>query len=80
MQEYIVMEIQVNNGDIATLTDVYEDIGIAQQKYHTILAAAAVSDLPVHGAVILDPIDPMNTYSGLVVEQHIYRRESNSGQ
>ena len=56
MQDYIVIEIQTNDaGKVATISTAYADYWTAQQKYHTILAAAAVSTLPVHTAVILTP-------------------------
>jgi len=56
MQEYIVIEIQVaQDGAVATIAAAYEDYGAAFNKYHTILAAAAVSALPVHSAIVLDP-------------------------
>lgn len=49
---YIVMEIQ-KTGTVATLVTAYEDRNQAEQKYHTVLAAAAVSAVPKHGAVML---------------------------
>ena len=75
MQEYIVIEMQTNDkGETGVIPLAYEDLNLARQKYHTILAAAAVSALPVHGAVILDPINPEGLTMGLVVEQCIFRR------
>lgn len=51
---YIVIEIQKNqNGTVGTLVNSYEDRNTAEQKYHQILAAAAVSSLPVHTAAML---------------------------
>lgn len=51
---YIVIEIQKNqNGSIGTLVNSYEDRNTAEQKYHQVLAAAAVSSLPIHTAVML---------------------------
>ena len=55
MEKYIVIEIQVNaDGGVGTLVNAYDSYNTAQQQYHTILAAAAVSELPVHSAVVLD--------------------------
>ena len=52
---YIVIELQTNEaGQMAYLANVYSDRPHANQKYHTILAAAAVSGLPMHTAIILD--------------------------
>lgn len=51
---FIVIEIQKNqNGQVATLVNSYEDRNTAEQKYHMILSAAAVSSVPVHTAVML---------------------------
>lgn len=52
---YIVVEIQTNpNGTVGNIVNAYATKDLAFQKFHTILAAAAVSSLPVHAAVILD--------------------------
>lgn len=51
---YVVLEIQTNTtGQVGTLVNAYESQNVAYQKYHTVLAAAAVSALPVHTAVLL---------------------------
>ena len=76
MQEYIVIEMQTNDkGETGVIPVAYEDLNLARQKYHTILAAAAMSELPVHGAVILDPINPEGLTMGLIVEQYFFRRD-----
>ena len=49
---YIVIEIQTGE-QVATLVNAYADRNVAENKYHTILAAAAVSEVPKHGAVML---------------------------
>lgn len=52
--KYIVIELQTNSdgsvGNIATAHDTQLD---AESKFHSILAAAALSQLPVHAAVML---------------------------
>ena len=66
---YLVYEIQtLANGQIATLSYQYSDLNEAYAKFHTILATAAVSALPVHAAVIL------NNY-GTVVDSKYWRHE-----
>ena len=51
---YIVLEIQTNaNGAVGTLVNNYESRDQAESSYHTILAAAALSSLPCHAAVLL---------------------------
>lgn len=53
---YLVVELQTNEqGVTAFLTDTKATRSAADQKYHTILAAAAVSGLPIHSACIIDP-------------------------
>ena len=49
---YIVMEIQKGN-TASTIVDTYETLNEAENKYHTILAYAAISNVPSHSAVLL---------------------------
>lgn len=52
---YIVIELQANNkGQVANIVTAYNTLAEAQNKYYTILAAAAISSVPTHSAVILD--------------------------
>ena len=51
--KYIVMEIQNNSGVVSTIVNVYDNYLAAQNAYHNILAAAAISTVESHGAVIL---------------------------
>ena len=66
---YLVFEIQTNGDVITTLTYQYNDINIAEQKYYYILAAAAVSNLDVHAAVIMD-------CTGTVLKNSVYDRRN----
>lgn len=51
---YIVIELQTaNDGSVGNFVWAYESREQAEAKYHTVLAAAAVSSLPVHSCVIL---------------------------
>lgn len=50
---FIVIEIQVNGDQVATIVNKYAVRAAADQQYHTILAAAAVSQVQIHSAVIL---------------------------
>ena len=51
--KYLVTEIQVfANGGVSNPTYAYESKNAALAKYHNILAAAAVSELPVHSALM----------------------------
>lgn len=52
---YIIIEIQKNqDNQIATLVNSYTDKNLAQQKYHQVLAAASVSSILIHSAVMLN--------------------------
>lgn len=51
---FIVMEIQTNGEEVGTIINKYSDINQAKSKYHTILAAAAVSSVERHAACVLD--------------------------
>ncbi len=67
---YIVIEIQTNDsGAIGTLVNSYADRNQAEQKYHAVLSAAAVSALPKHSAVMLDN-------DGVYVKGECYRHGS----
>lgn len=66
--KYIVLEIQTNaNGEVATLLTAYNERSAAENKYYTILAAAALSELPVHSAMIL-------TNLGTIVKSETFNR------
>ena len=50
---FIVMEIQ-KGASVSTIVNTYETRNEAEQKYHTVLAYAAVSSVPQHSAVMLN--------------------------
>ena len=62
---YLVIEIQKTGTTIAQLVDTYADRNTAEQKYHTVLAAAAVSSVDVHSAVLM-------FYDGTVFKKESY--------
>lgn len=64
---YIVIELQTNaDGTVGNLVYQYASRDEAESKFHYILAAAAVSTLPVHAAVML-------TNAGTMVKSEYYR-------
>lgn len=69
---YIVIEIQATEeteqapATAATIVNTYSDRSVAEQAYHTILASAAVSAVPVHSAVML-------TWDGTRIKGETYR-------
>ena len=53
--KYIVIEFQTfANGAMSTPSWSYDDFAEAKAKYYTVLAAAVVSDLPVHSCAIMN--------------------------
>lgn len=64
---YIILETQTNaNGTVGTLINTYTDRNAAESKYHTVLAAAAISELPLHCAFML-------TDEGYLIKSEVYR-------
>ena len=54
MDSYIVIEIQTNaDGTVGNLVWPFADRNEAEGKYHSVLAAAAVSALPRHSAALI---------------------------
>lgn len=50
---FAVIEIQKNGETATPITTLFEDKDQAFNKYHTILAAAAVSDVEEHSAILI---------------------------
>lgn len=51
---FIVIEIQTQTDKIDTIVTTHADRLQAESKYHEILKFAAVSEVPKHGAVLLN--------------------------
>ena len=52
---FIVLELQTDSqGNLGIIANKYNTIPEAESKYYNILSYAALSDVPVHAAVILD--------------------------
>ena len=71
---FIVMEIQSDNTTAAHLVDKYDNRNAAESKFHTILAAAAISQIPTHTAVMLTDTGKAlksETYTHEVVESEV---------
>lgn len=65
--QYIVIELQTNaDGTVGNLVHSYTNQLEAESKYHQVLAAAAVSALPIHAAVLI-------TSDGTYLESKEYR-------
>lgn len=50
---YYVIEMQSYAGQGAALVDTFQDEQHAREKYHLIMSAASVSNVPKHAAIIL---------------------------
>ena len=51
---FIVIELQKNrDGHVANIVTEHATQAEAESKYHSVLAAAAVSELPIHSAVLV---------------------------
>ena len=69
--KFIVTEIQTfANGTVSTINTVKDDRNEADSTYYAILAAAAISSLPCHGAILY-------TNEGGYIMAHSYQRAVN---
>lgn len=51
---FIVIELQKNaEGVVSNIVTSFDTLAEAESKYYTILAAAAISKIPVHSAIIV---------------------------
>lgn len=52
--KYIVIEMQTNDaGTVGTLVWSFDTRNQAESKFHSVLSAAAISELPLHAASLL---------------------------
>lgn len=66
---YLVIELQTNGDTMANLAWAYSSKEQAEQKYHTVLAAAAVSTVETHTALIMNA-------EGTVIKRETYKHMS----
>lgn len=52
---FLVLEIQTTETNMSVIPLKYDTLAEAKQQYHTVLAAAAVSSVPIHTAMIINP-------------------------
>ena len=69
--KFTVIELQ--NGIVGANVWTYDTINAAEAKYHSVLAAAAVSSVEVHSAVLLND-------SGFCVKHESYTHPVESGE
>lgn len=64
---FTIIELQtLANGQTNSLTQTAGTLNQAEAKYHTILAAAAISQVPVHACALL-------THQGRLIANEYYR-------
>ena len=52
--KYIVIEMQKNEeGNVSNIVTEHENLAAAESKYFSVMSAAAVSNIPVHSAIIV---------------------------
>lgn len=51
---YIIIELQTTNGQTANIVQTKETKAEAMSAYHSILAAAAISAVEYHTAIVMD--------------------------
>lgn len=51
---YILVELQTTNGTTANIVTAFEDKLAAESAFHSVLASAAVSQVEIHAASLLD--------------------------
>lgn len=67
--KYIVIELQTAaDGTVANIVTAYDTQLQAESAYHSILSAAAVSNIPAHAAVMIDSM-------GYYIDAHCYEHE-----
>lgn len=68
--KYIVIELQTNaDSTVGNIVNTYSSREEADARYHTILAAAAISEVPVHAAVLM-------TSNGNALRNECYRHKA----
>ena len=65
---FIVTEIQTNNGVSSVLTSTHSDLQEAYSKYYTVLGFAAVSTIECHAASLM-------TETGEHIKHDVFRHE-----
>ena len=51
--KYLVIELQKNNNDVASLVTKYDTLDQARSSFYTICAAAVLSMVEVHSVILL---------------------------
>lgn len=66
---FIVIELQKNaDGVVSNIVTSYPTLAAAESKYYSVLASAAIGDVPVHSAIIVSE-------EGFPVKHQCYKHE-----
>lgn len=69
-KKYIVIELQTSaDGTVGNIVTAHDTQSQAESKWHTVLAAAAISQLPAHACVLMDN-------EGMPLDYRCYYHES----
>lgn len=75
--KYLVIEIQTNtDGTVGNLVYSYDDRNQAESKYHAVLAAAAISALPMHTCDLIQADGILLARQCYVHEQEVVEGEN----
>lgn len=51
--KYLVIELQTNGGVVGNVINDYDNLAEAENRYYTVLAAASVSAVEIHTAMLV---------------------------
>ena len=66
---YILVELQTTNGQTANIVTAFADKLAAESAYHSVLASAAISQVEIHAATLLDE-------RGNLLQREFYRHRT----
>lgn len=58
---FYILELQTNNGTPAYIVQTANTYNEAMNKYYTILAAAAISEIDIHACAVFDEFGQLST-------------------
>lgn len=69
--KYVVVELQGKKDQVANIVTAYSSVNQAEEKYHQVLSAAAVSSIPCHSCVMLNE-------EGMFIKSECFKHETES--
>ena len=68
-EKFIVIELQRSGDVVSNIVTSHDTLNDAEYKFHTVAAAAAISNVPKHGVVLLND-------DGFQVERTVFEHPS----